>query len=92
MPAVPRCHAIAGAAASPSATAAGTTLALGNAVRLALWSRAGMRRPQLPDAAPDCQRLPYRLGSTPASSARAITMRCTSLVPSPISPSFASRR
>ena len=33
----------------------------------------------------------YRLPTAPASSARAITMRCTSLVPSPISPSFASR-
>ncbi len=34
---------------------------------------------------------PYRLPTAPASSARAITMRWTSLVPSPISPSFASR-
>src|SRR5437867_5613096 len=34
---------------------------------------------------------PYRLPTAPASTVRAITMRCTSLVPSPISPSFASR-
>ena len=34
---------------------------------------------------------PYRLATGPASSARAITMHWTSLVPSPISPSFASR-
>jgi hypothetical protein len=44
--------------------------------------RIGRQKPEAPR---------YRAAMPPDKSARAITMRCTSLVPSPISPSLASR-
>src|SRR5262249_43092107 len=44
--------------------------------------RIGRQKPEAPR---------YRAAMPPDRSARAITMRCTSLVPSPISPSLASR-
>ena len=81
-----------GASRAAPTVDAGRVDDLGGAARSAAVSAATPEAPETRSSALEAARSePYRLATAPPSSVRAITMRWTSLVPSPISPSFASR-